>query len=143
ASPGTIFDAPELRLSVGGIDVLLKLRGIENPERGVAIVEAPLPSSPNAASDMLRLYVGWDVSSVPRGLEHIPEIPFPRVGLDGRLVVRASDAAIASRFVERATPGLLDIRREARARAMEVLCRGGTLQLAVHGIRDSASGLER
>src|SRR5215475_429357 len=62
ASPGTIFDAPELRLAVGGVDVTLKLRGIENPERGVAIIEVPLAGQ--GANEMFRLYVGWDVSSV-------------------------------------------------------------------------------
>jgi RING finger family protein len=141
ASPGTIFDAPELRLMFGDAEVLLRLRGIEHPDRGVAIAEVPL--SAGASSDMLRLYVGWDVSSVPRGLEHIPEIPFPRVGLDGRLIVRTNDAAIASQFIERAVPDLSEVRREARARALEILCRGGSLQVAVHGIRDSAIMLER
>jgi hypothetical protein len=140
-SPGTIFDAPELRLTIGKSQVLLRLRGIEHPDRGVAIVEVPLESS--AISDHLRLYIGWDVASVPRGLEHIPEIPFPRVGLEGRLVVRASDAPLATRFVERTVADLAEMKKDARARAIEVLIRGGSLQLAVHGVRDSSAMLER
>lgn len=138
-SAGTLFDAPELRVALGGATVMLRLKGIEQPSRGVAIAETPLGPS----FEGLRLYVGWEVSSVPRGLEHVPEIPLPRARFEGRLVVRASDAAIATRFVDQVTQALAEAKREARASALEVLCRGGVLQFAVHGIEDSPIMLER
>jgi hypothetical protein len=140
ASPATMFDAPELRATVKDVLVTVKLQSIHDPKNGVAIAEAKLPD----AAERLRIYVGWDVKKVPPGLEHVPEVEYPRAsGLDGKLLVRASDRSIADRFTDAAVIDLVDIRREALAKAIEVIARGGYIHVIAHGLSESAFMVER
>jgi hypothetical protein len=141
ASTATMFDAPELRAEVNGLTVTLKLQNINKaPRRVVSISEASLPEGMSG----VRLYFGWDVTRLSRDLEYISEIPFPKAfGLEGRVIVRADDAVVAHHFAERVAIDLVDTRREASAHAVEVLARGGTVRLAVHGLLESAAVVER
>ena len=141
ASTGTRFDSPELRATVDQISIDVKLKSAyKRTDKGVAVAEASL-SGPCTS---LRLYFGWDVGPVRRELEYIPEIPFPRAfGLRGRVSVRSDDADLANRFVQHAVNDLSDVRREAEAHGVEILVRGGTFRMAVHGIQRSSWMIER
>lgn len=140
ASPATMFDAPELRATLEDVTVTLKLRDIHKPESGVASAEARLAG----LDERLRIYLGWDVAAAPPGLEHVPELDYGGAAfVEGKVVLRGSDAVIAKRFVELAAIDLVDLRREANARALEVICRGGYLDLRAHGMTESPHMVER
>jgi hypothetical protein len=141
ASTATMFEAPELQADVEGTPVSLRLQNVhKNQRRTVAVAEASLPEGLSG----VRLYFGWDVTRLSRDLEYIAEIPFPRAfGLAGRVHVRADDAAVAHRFAERASADLLSLRQESTAEAIEVLARGGSVRIAVHGLSDTAWVIER
>jgi hypothetical protein len=139
ASPGSMFDAPELRAEIDGVTVTLKLSNIhKSAERGSAQAEAKLPEVAGAA----RLYFGWDVPSAPMGLEHVKDVP-GTVRAEGRVIAKADDAALAARFMDRAMIDLTDVRREAQAHGLEVICRGGYLSLHLRGIQETPHLLER
>lgn len=141
ASPGSMFDAPELRAEVDGITVTLKLRNIhKSAAKGSALAESKLPERAGS----VRLFFGWDVAAAPPGLEHVPDVESLRTGrVEGAVIAKADDAAVAERFMERAMIDLIDVRREANAHALEVISRGGYLTLSLHGIQETAHMLER
>jgi hypothetical protein len=139
-STATLFDPPEMRATVGLHVIDVRLRDTEHPGRGVVLAETRLPQG----IEMLRLYVGWDVAMLPRGIEHVPEIPFPDAfGLSGRLTVKASDGGVAHRFSEQAAAILVELRDRSSSRAVEVMCRGGTLTLGVHFVQETPASIER
>lgn len=132
---------PEFRAEVDGTTVTLKLLGIYGSERdGRVVAIAALPDSSNTQ----RFYFGWDVLAAPREVEHVTEVPYPPVQrVDGDVKVRADDAAMANRFMKDAIVDLIDVRREADAHALEVIVRGGYLELRLHGLTTSPRLLER
>jgi hypothetical protein len=139
ASASTMFDAPEMRAVIGGRTIDVRVKDTNHRGRGVIIAE----SKTGSGSEGLRLYLGWDVWALPQALDHVPEIPFPHAfGLSGKLTVKANDAAAAHRFAENAVPTMIDVRSRAGARALEILCRGGTLQLAVHAMEEKPAAIE-
>lgn len=141
ASPATMFDSPELRAEIGGSTVTLRLQDIHKAAtRGTAVAEAALAEG----TPPLRLYFGWDIDVIRPELLYIPEVPVPRAfAVSGRVITRADDPSVAARFADEAVTHLADVRREAEARAIEVLVRGGSLRLAVHGIQASPFMVER
>jgi hypothetical protein len=139
ASPGTMFDAPEFRAELDGTTVTLRLRDIhKSAEEGSAHAESKLPES----AGMMRLYFGWDVPSAPTELVHVKDVP-PIGGVEGAVIAKAEDAALAASFMERALIDLIDVRREANAHGLEVIVRGGYLTLVLHGIQETPHMLER
>lgn len=141
SSAGTMFDQPELRAEVAGRTITLRLlEGYGSAGAGRAEAEAPLPETLTA----VRLYLGWGVERAPAGLEHVPPVPHgPKAGLEGPLTLLAEDGALASRILEGGALDLIDVRREARARVVELTVRGGYLKLAVTGLVPSPHVLER
>lgn len=141
ASPGSMFDAPELRAELDGITVTLKLKDIhKSAAKGAALAESRLPERAGS----VRLFFGWEVEAAPAGLEHVPDVESLRTGrVEGSVIAKADDASIAERFMDRAMIDLLDVRREAGAHALEVVCRGGYLTLTLHGIQETPHMLER
>jgi hypothetical protein len=139
ASPGSMFDAPQLRAELEGLTVTLRLSNIhKTAASGIARAESKLPDNAGAA----RLYFGWDVAAAPTDLAHVPDVP-ATARTDGEVIAKADDAALASRFMDRAMIDLIDVRREANAHGLEVICRGGYLTLVLHGIQETAHMLER
>ena len=132
ASPGSMFDAPELRAELDGLTVTLRLKEIHKSTAQV-LAESRLPESAGA----VRLYFGWDVAQAPPDLAHVPRVD-SREG-----IAKADDAALAARFFDRAMIDLIDVRREANARALEVIARGGYVTLVLYGIQETTHLLER
>ena len=141
ASPGSMFDAPELRIEWNGTTVTLKLVDIDQgPEGSAAVAAAALPEH---LSD-LRLYFGWDVDRPPPEVSPLPEVNTLRQGqLSGQVLARADDPDLAERFLKHALHHLVDVRREAHARSVEVLARGGHVTLTLNGIQETEYMLER
>lgn len=139
ASPATMFDAPELRATVDEITVTLKLTDIHKGPSGHATAESELPEGARS----VRLYLGWDVPKTPTDMEHIPQIEARSTRVDGEVIMRADDAATGARFMKQAMIDLIDIRREAQSRAMEVIARGGYLKVVMHGVTQTSYMLER
>jgi hypothetical protein len=141
SSPGSAGDAPSLRATVDQITVTVTIQGHKKPDaEAVAIVEARM------AEDFgdRRVYFGWATGPVRPELAHIPEIPFPHAfGLSGPVSVRSDDATLANDFVKHAVKDIADVRQEASASAIEILARGGSFRMAVHGLDRSAWLLER
>ncbi len=135
----SIAQTPELRATVEGREVMLQVRDITKSDDSVlAISEAKL------SSEAVRLFVGWDVTRIRDDIFYIPEVPFPGVlRLEGRVNARADDPRVAERFLTLASSELVDLRKSASARAVELLARGGTLRVAVHGLGPSANAIER
>lgn len=139
ASPGTRFDTPQLRAAVDGIDVTVTVKQAHKSDaHGVAIAETPLAE----ATRNIRLYFGWDVGSIREEIEHFPEVE-GFIPLEGRTHLRSDHPEVARAFVSHAAKDFSDVRREANAHAVEVLIRGGTLRLAVHGVEQSSWMIER
>lgn len=123
-------DGPRLRATLDGASVALAVRDVRAAARSIATADVVLPADAPTA----RLYVGWGVTAPPAELAHIPEVDtVARRGFVGRVYVRSDDAAVAERFVETQARALVELRRVGRARALEVLVRGGRLHLALHG----------
>lgn len=140
-SIGSSSDAPELRTEIDGTTVTLKIIGIEKaPRDGRIVASASLPDNANT----IRFYFGWDVLEIPRAVEHIADVPYPPVQrVEGDVKIRADDGAMASRFLREAIVDLIDVRREATAHALEVIVKGGYLELLVHGLDEHPAVLER
>lgn len=138
--PSVGAEHPELRAEVDGTTVTLRLVDVAAGARGRVEAQASLPDPDNTA----RLYLGWDTSAPPAGLEHVPEVaPDGPSRLEGHLVLRADDPTLAHRALAAARLDLVDIRKEANARALELTARGGYLTLVVHGLEPTTSLLER
>lgn len=140
ASPASAFDDPELRATIDGTQVTLRLLDFAKGVQGRVQTQAALPDTAN----LVRLYVGWDVETVPPELAHVPEVTgLGPQRVDGQLHVRAEDAALARRVIGDALLDLADVRREARARAVELVVRGGYVTSVFHGLEPTESLLER
>jgi len=140
ASPGTRFDRPQLRATVDGVSVTLSIKdAYRKSEKGTAVAEAPLADEART----LRLYFGWDVADIREEILQLSEIGVKSMRiLGGKVIVRGDDAKLAAGFLEHAALDLAGIRREAKAHALEILARGGTFRIAVHGIQRSTWMIE-
>lgn len=139
ASPGSMFDAPELRAELEGTTVTLKLQDVHLGPRGVARAEANI----GGIDERLRMYVGWDAPATPPGLAHFPEVVAARgVILDGKLDVRGSDGEVTRRFAELAAAELVELRAVTGGKGLEVTVRGGYLELCARGAEASSSMVE-
>ncbi|MCK6548140.1 hypothetical protein L6R52_19975 [Myxococcota bacterium] len=139
ASPGSMFDAPELRAELEGTTVTLKLQDVHLGPKGVARADANI----GGVDERLRMYVGWDAPATPEGLAHFPEVIAARgVIVEGKLDVRGSDAEVTRRFAELAAAELVELRALTGGRALEVIVRGGYLELRALGAEASAAMVE-
>ena len=140
ASVGALLDQPEVRAEVDGLVVTLKLRHVE---RGSAhVIAAAEASLPGAGTE--RLYLGWGLKKAPEDLGYIPEVPLPPAfGLEPPVHLRSDLGDRAARFAEASVLELAGLKREAHADAVEVLIRGGSIRLAVHGLRPTDAASER
>lgn len=141
ASAGSRFDAPQLRATVAGVRVTVTVKeAYDSADKGVVVCEARLANG----LEKVRLYFGWDIGKVKTEVEHIKPVNVPHAfGLTGQLNLRADDPDLGRDFFEHALNDVADVRREASAHGMEILVRGGTLRMAVHGIEQSAWLIER
>ncbi|MEQ8275527.1 MAG: hypothetical protein RMA76_33295 [Deltaproteobacteria bacterium] len=141
ASAGSRFDSPQLRTEIDGTTVTIVVNGIDRgvrDRRGVAT--ATLPDIANT----VRFYFGWDVAKIPVAVEHVAEVPYPPIQrVDGDVKIRADDAAMATRFMREAILDLIDVRGAASAHALEVIAKGGYLELVVHGVTEQPAVLTR
>ncbi len=130
---------PELRAEVEDLTVTLQLINIRAGAKGRAQAQVRLPDPDNTS----RFYLGWDTTESSQGLQHVPEVPAGLHSLSGEVQVRADDPTLALRVMKTAALDLADIRREAQARALELVARGGYLTLIVHGLEPTTGMLER
>lgn len=140
-SAGSRFDAPQLRTEIEGTTVTIVVKDIH---RGVrdrrAVATATLPDNANT----VRFYFGWDVRAIPIAVEHVNEVPYPPIQrVDGDVKIRADDAAMATRFMRDAIIDLIDVREAASAHALEVIAKGGYLELVLHGVVEQPAVLVR
>ncbi len=140
-SAGSRFDAPQLRADIEGTTVTIVVKDIH---RGVrdrrAVATATLPDIANT----VRFYFGWDVREIPVAVEHVAEVPYPPIQrVDGDVEIRADDAAMATRFMREAILDLIDVRGAASAHALEVIAKGGYLELVLHGVIEQPAVLTR
>jgi hypothetical protein len=140
ASPASRFDDPELRAEVDGVTVTLRLVDIHKGAGGRVEAQARLLDPDETA----RVYLGWDVLAAPADLAHVPEVPYPNtLRVQGTLTARADQPVVVNRLLEAALLELTDVRREANARQLEVVVRGGYLTLLLHGLEPTAHLLVR
>ncbi|MCA9549547.1 MAG: hypothetical protein KC933_05885 [Myxococcales bacterium] len=140
ASPASRFDNPELRAEVDGLTLTLRLYDVHKGAGGRAEVQVRLPDP----DDTSRLYLGWDVAETPPDLAHVPEVPYPTtLRVQGVLTARADDPVLATRVLESSLLELTDVRREANAKQVEVVVRGGYLTLVLHGLEPTTQLLVR
>ncbi len=141
-SPGTIFDAPSLRVAVGDEQMTLTLHGIHHtPEEAWALAQLRLSDS--VPTDR-RLMLSWDLDGPPTGFEHVPEVPYPRsLRLKGHFRARADDPDAVPLLLKDLAPDFLDLRQEAQGDALELTIRGGHVELRVNGLRPTEALVTR
>lgn len=126
---------PELRALVEGTTINVK---VDPASRAVASAKL------EDGSERLRIFVGWDITAIPEGLSHFPEITMPvAYTFAGTVATRANEPSAAERFVERAARELIDLRHTTRATSLALTVRGGHIELALTGVEKSASALEQ
>ncbi|MBK8013280.1 MAG: hypothetical protein IPK13_18240 [Deltaproteobacteria bacterium] len=137
--PTTSGSIPELRGRT--LDVVVTTRITElgdGPNEARATSTAALEGE----GRMVRFYCAWD-HEASADFAHVPRILVPSGRFDGDMQVFAEDREFAERFVARAAIDLIDVRREACARGLELALRGGHLTLTVHGTLETQFVLER
>jgi hypothetical protein len=126
---------PELRALVEGTTINVKIAG---PNRAVG--HAKLEDG----SELIRIFIGWDVAAIPQGLEHFPEINLPvAYTFAGTMTTRANDKQVAERFLERGARDLIDLRDSTHSESLALTVRGGHIEIALTGLDQSADSLEK
>lgn len=124
----------ELRAEAEGVTVTVKTRG--------SLLTAEAPLYPEAKE--VRIYLASGIEKTPQDLTYLPEAALPPAfGLDPPVILRSDDPLRAAQLAEGSVLDLSGAQREASARAVEVLIRGGTLRLALHGAAEKAAAIER
>jgi hypothetical protein len=123
----------ELRAEHEGLTVTVKVRGTD------VSAEASL----HAGAKPLRIYLGAGGAAPPSDFAHVPEAELPPAfALEPPVVLRSDDAPRAVAFAEAGAMDLVRVQREAGARSVDVLARGGSIRVGVYGARPAPEAIE-
>ncbi|MCB9655894.1 MAG: hypothetical protein H6729_17345 [Deltaproteobacteria bacterium] len=129
----------ELRGDTLGVMVTTRVTELsDGPHEARVTSTAPIEGE----GRMVRFYLAWNHAASAE-FAHVPKIPVPHGQFDGDVQVFAEDRGFAERFVKSAAIDLIDLRREACARGLELAIRGGHLTLTTHGALETRFMIEQ
>lgn len=132
--PSIAGGTAEMRAEQEGVTVTLRVRG------DVATADAPL--YPNSKAP--RIYLASGLEKPSQDLGYMPETPLPPAfALDPPVMLRTDGAEEAVKFAEANALELAKLERDSGARSIEVLVRGGSLELTLRNARASTDIAER
>ena len=138
-SLGSASDAPQLRAEIDGRAVTLRasVDGKAANERTIAAEIALADAGAN-----LRFVLEAGACEPLGGFEHIPAVEF--VSRDhAKATLRADDEPLARRCIDDAAVDFFDAEREAAARGLRLVIRGGHLTLSLFRARAEARAIVR